>query len=154
MPAGRPSTFSEEKADEICERLINGESLRAICKDDHMPSAVTVFKWLDKHEGFANRYARAKEEQAEMFADEIAAIADETPELEPIRDAQGNIVEMRMHSAYVAYQKNRIDARKWVAAKLKPKKYGERIEHQVNAKVTHAQMTDEELEAIATASRG
>lgn len=119
--------YDEAIGDDICERLLLGESLRAICRSEDMPAASTVFKWLRDNPKFAEQYARAKEEQAEMFADEIASIADQTPELEPIRDNEGNIVEMRMHAAYVNYQKNRIDARKWVASKLKPKKYGDKI---------------------------
>lgn len=129
MTGRPPMPFSQDAADEICERIAEGESLRSICKTapEGFPRMSTVFKWLAQNETFARQYAHAREEQAETFADQISDIADETPELEPIKDAAGNIVEMRMHAAYVSHQKNRIDARKWIASKLKPKKYGDKL---------------------------
>lgn len=90
-----------------------------------MPSAPTFFKWLAANEGFAKQYARAREEQAEFFADEIKDIADEQPPT--IRDREGEAVGVRMDSAFVAWQRLRIDSRKWVASKLKPKTYGEKM---------------------------
>jgi hypothetical protein len=79
----------------------------------------TVYLWLMRHEAFSEAYARAREEQADTFADEISAIADEPPP----NDEKG-----RTDSGWVAWQRNRIDARKWVAAKLKPKRYGEKVD--------------------------
>jgi hypothetical protein len=125
---GRPTTYTHEIAAKILERIANGESLRTIIKDDDMPAQSTVYLWLFKHPEFSEQYARAREEQGETFADEMVAIADETPELEPVKDKDGNIIDMKMHSAYVAWQKNRIDTRKWIASKLKPKKYGDKID--------------------------
>jgi hypothetical protein len=72
------------------------------------------------------QYVRAREEQAESMADEIVAIADETPETAPVFDKDGNQLAIKLDSSYIQWQKNRIDARKWTASKLKPKKYGER----------------------------
>lgn len=123
------TTFTQEIADRICEDIADGLSLREICKKNDMPSRATVFKWLADIDGFSDQYARARDDQAEAYADEITQISDQTPELEPVKDADGNIVELKMNSAYVQWQKNRIDARKWVAAKLKPKKYGDKVEH-------------------------
>jgi hypothetical protein len=111
---GRPSSYTDEIADEICERLAEGESLRAICKSDGMPRMSSVFRWLadEANERFREQYARAREEQAEALADEIVTIADgETPNADSARD------------------RLRVDARKWVAAKLKPKKYGDKTLH-------------------------
>ena len=126
---GRPSIYSQDLADEICVRLSSGESLRSICRDDHMPAQSQVYVWLNAKKDFAEQYARAREEQADTHADEIIAIADEDPELNPIRDKDGNIIDLKIDSGYVAYQKQRIEARKWTAAKLRPKKYGERVTH-------------------------
>jgi hypothetical protein len=124
---GRPSIYSQQIAAEICTRIAQGESLRSICRDDAMPSMASVFLWLAQKPDFSEQYARAREEQAEVHADAIVAIADETPDVEEVRDREGNVLDLKMHSAYVQWQKNRIDARKWVAAKLKPKKYGDRV---------------------------
>lgn len=114
-PIGRPSVFSQELIDKICELIANGMSLRAVCSQEGMPSAVTVCKWLSENEEFSKQYARAREEQAVSFADEIIQIADS---VEP-------------DSAAVAKAKLQIDSRKWLAAKMAPKKYGDKVEQQI-----------------------
>ena len=86
-----------------------------------MPGHTTVYEWLLARPDFADRYARARDEQADTLADEIIAIADEPPA--EVVDDKGI---SRTDSGWVTWQKNRVDARKWVAAKLKPKKYGDR----------------------------
>jgi hypothetical protein len=84
---------------------------------------------MNARPSFLDQYVRAREEQAESMADEIVAIADETPETAPVFDKEGNQLSIKLDSAYIQWQKNRIDARKWTAAKLRPKKYGERVVH-------------------------
>lgn len=123
MPAGRPSEYSEEMAIDICSRLASGEPLVRICRDEHMPDVRTVYRWLVAHEAFSQMYARAREDQADTLADEIIEISDESKR-DKIIDADGN---ERMDSEYVARSRLRVDARKWVAAKLKPRKYGDKI---------------------------
>lgn len=123
---GRPTIFSQQLADIICIRIAEGESLREICRDDDMPERVTIYRWLQADPDFCNHYTRAREDQADTLADEIMAIADETPDLNPILDKHGALIEIQLHSAYLQWQKQRIDARKWTAMKLKPKKYGDR----------------------------
>jgi hypothetical protein len=121
---GRPTLYSLEIALEICDRIADGESLVKICSDAKMPKKTAVYEWLLRHAEFADIYARAREDQADTLADEIHAISDELPQ--QIVDDKG---KTRYDSAYVQWQKNRVDARKWVAAKLKPKKYSDRIAH-------------------------
>lgn len=135
--SGRPSTYSQEMADTICERIAMGESLRAICRDDGMPALSTVFRWLNVVEGFSDQYARAREEQAEAFADEIVAIADEA---EATVKHEGEDVKLSLDPTAVARNRLRVDARKWVASKLKPKKYGEKVQ----TENLHVEMTHEE----------
>lgn len=146
---GRPSSYTEELGLEICERLAHGEPLTKICKSDHMPYVSTVYRWLLKEKSFCDIYARAREDQADTMADEIAVIADETPDTEPVLDKEGNIIEMRLHSAYVQWQKNRVDARKWVASKLKPKKYGDRQilagDKEAPVEIKHSNILDETI---------
>jgi hypothetical protein len=61
------------------------------------------------------------------LADEIIAIADEQPEIIAVTDKRtGELIEHKLDGAFLQWQKNRIDARKWTAMKLKPKKYGDR----------------------------
>ena len=128
-PLGRPSIYSKDLADRICVRLALGESIRSICKDDDMPAQAQIYAWLNRHPDFQEQYTRAREEQAESHADEIVDIADETPALLEVRDKEGNIVDIKLDSAYIAWQKQRIDSRKWNASKQRPKKYGDRVTH-------------------------
>lgn len=127
--AGRPTNYTQHIALVICTRIAEGESLREIVRDEGMPDRSTVYDWLLRHPEFADQYARAREEQADTLADEIVAIADEPPEVVPVIDKRtGELIEHKLDSAYLQWQKNRIDARKWTAMKLKPRKYGERVE--------------------------
>lgn len=124
---GRPTDYCKEKADLICEKLSDGKSLKEICDPDDMPTRSTIYRWLGLHPEFSNMYDRAREEQAETLADEIIAIADESYDDQMI-DENGNI---RQNSEFIQRSRLRVDARKWVAAKLKPRKYGEakQIDH-------------------------
>src|SRR5690606_10358485 len=122
----RPTDYNDQIADVICERIADGESLRGICACEGMPSKATVFRWLGKHKGFPAQYARARDEQAESFADEMVAISDEreTKIVMAGEDEAGAVFD----ATAVARNRLRIDARKWVASKLKPKKYGDRMD--------------------------
>ena len=128
-PVGRPSIYSQDLVDEICRRLSLGEGLASICRDEGMPAQSQIYVWLNRHPDFQEAYVRAREEQAETHADQIVAIADETPETVPVYDKDGNQIDIKLDSAYIAWQKQRIDARKWNAAKQRPKKYGDRVTH-------------------------
>jgi len=92
-----------------------------------MPDRVTIYRWLLAQEDFRNHYTRAREDQADTYADEIIAIADEPPEVIAVTDKHGALIEHKLDGAYLQWQKNRIDARKWTAMKLKPKKYGDKV---------------------------
>ena len=125
---GAPSTFNQHIAEVICIRIAEGESLREIVKSEGMPDRTTVYDWLIRHPTFANQYTRAREEQADTLADEIIAIADEQPEIVAVVDKKtGELIEHKLDNAFLQWQKNRIDARKWTAMKLKPKKYGDKL---------------------------
>ena len=122
---GRPSRYTEETAHEICVRLGLGESLRRICLSDHMPSLATVMNWLTTKPDFLEQYTRAREIQAETQFDELTDIVDQPPELSYVTDKNGELVEVKFDSTYVAWMKLRVDTRKWTAARMAPKKYGE-----------------------------
>jgi len=124
-PTGRPTTFNQKTADLICMMLSEGMSLRQILKADTVgafPAQSTVYEWLIRFPLFAEQYARAREEQADTNADEILEIADEHPP--EYTDEKGRT---SLDITYIQWQKNRIEARKWTAAKLRPKKYGDRM---------------------------
>jgi hypothetical protein len=121
---GRPSSFSQETADAICQRISDGETLIAICKAEDMPGKSTVCRWLDENAAFQDQYARARTVQADHFAEEIVAIADE----EPIVRVNGEEKDVSLDGGFVARQRLRVDARKWFASKVAPKKYGDKID--------------------------
>ena len=99
-----------------------------------MPAQSAVYEWLLKHPDFAEKYTRAREEQADTLADEIIDIADEQPEVVAVIDKKtGALIEHKLDGAFLQWQKNRIEARKWTAMKLKPKKYGDKLELSGNA---------------------
>lgn len=130
---GRPSDYSLETATIICNRLADGESLRAICVDDDMPDKSTVFRWLIANDPFRDQYARAREAQAEHLVDEILEISDDGTNDWMARRSEaekGAGVESGwvLNGEHVQRSRLRIDARKWFASKVAPKKYGEKIE--------------------------
>lgn len=135
MPAGRPSDYGPDIAAWICGRLAEGEPLTKICRDERMPDVSTVYRWLTAHEAFREMYARAREDQADTLADEIQAIADE-PMLGEKTTIKANGDTEIVRGDMIEHRRLRVDARKWVAAKLKPRKYGERIEHEHGGNVT------------------
>lgn len=141
----RPSSYTQEVADEICKRLAGGETLILICKEEEMPSQSTVFRWAQNNAVFRENYARAREEQADYFAEEILKIADEDPAIVLQRQREGEETII-VDGAAIQHQRLRVDARKWFASKVAPKKYGDRQEIEHSGAVT--------LETLVTGSRG
>jgi hypothetical protein len=129
---GRHTEFNQDIADAICNALANGSSLRAVCRQEDMPVQSTVFKWLAEQELFSKQYACAREEQAETLADEIVSIADEASsplivDGVPLLKENGQPV-MVTDAVSVNHARLKMDARKWVASKLKPKKFGDKLD--------------------------
>lgn len=124
---GRPTDYCLETVFRICERLVEGESLRAICRDPEMPGIATVFRWLHAHETFREQYAHARECQADTFADELTEIADDGRN-DWMQANGGEDAGWKANGENVQRARLRVDTRKWIASKLKPKKYGDKIE--------------------------
>ncbi len=125
---GRPTKFTNELADNICEIIsTSSTSLRTLCKDESMPSANTIIRWLREKEDFRLQYARAKEDQADFLAEEIIEISDDaTNDFMTIQKGdQSYEVE---NKEWTSRSKLRVDARKWIASKLKSKKWGDKID--------------------------
>src|ERR1017187_584660 len=122
---GRPSDFTNEIVDAICERIADGESLRSICLSDDMPSKATVFRWLANDTAFQDLYARARETQADVLFDEVLDIAD-TPVIGITTKTTVLGIEVT-EADMLNHRRLQIDARKWMAGKMRPRKYGERI---------------------------
>lgn len=123
MVTGRPTEYSEAVCDEICTRLMEGESLKSITYDDHLPARSTIFLWLIKHKEFSDKYIRARSIQADTYADEIADIADDsTNDYMEKRLNNGDTVEVFNHEN-VKRSQLRIATRQWIAERNKPNKY-------------------------------
>lgn len=101
------SLFTQEIFDRICERIAEGESLRAICKTKDYPAKRTFLRWVANDEKLAAQYGEAQNMRAEHYFDEIIDIADKGSD--------------------PAKTRVQVDARKWVLARMNPKKYGDRI---------------------------
>ena len=150
MPAGRPTDYTPELTDIICERLASGESMRSISRDEGMPVMSTLFLWLRKHDEFSEQYAKAKEESADALVEDMLDIADNQVSQplivngEPV-EVDGKVIETRDGPA-VQHAKLRVDTRKWAASKLKPKKYGDRIETVHSGNIRLTDLTEEELD--------
>jgi len=124
----RPSEYTEEVGDLICDEIISGGALYKLCERDDFPGERTVYQWIDRYPEFAQKYARARELQQDREADKIVVIADEATD--------ANIARLQ------------IDARKWRASKLAPKKYGEKLD--MNVAGTIQTMPEEAIDARIT----
>ena len=107
---GRPKAITDQIADEICRRIMDGESMRSICSDSDMPDRATVHRKMASDPDFATKCARAREVQADTLFDDIQDVAD-TGNPEDVQRA-----------------KLRVSTMQWRAAKLAPKKYGEKLD--------------------------
>jgi hypothetical protein len=119
---GRPTKFSQELADKICERVVEGKSLIKISKELNFNIA-SFFRWLREEKDFCDKYTRAKVEQADTLIEEILDIADCT-KFDKTIDENGKIITDHEH---ITRSRLRVDTRKWIAGKMRPKKYGEKL---------------------------
>lgn len=115
MAGGRPTDYTEDLGDIICENIARGISLVKTCDgSDDMPNPRTVYRWLRTNEEFCQNYTRAQEDKADFLADDVLDVADD-PDIEP------------------ADKRIRVDARKWAASKLRPKKYGDKVQQDITS---------------------
>jgi hypothetical protein len=125
----RPKSIKADIAAQICGRLAGGESLRSICSDEGMPDKSTVFRALADDTAFRDQYARAREAQADAIFDEILDIADDgSNDWMERHDDQGGNIGWKENGEAIGRSRLRIDARKWMAGKLRPKVYGEKLD--------------------------
>lgn len=125
---GRPTTYSEAKAKEICHRVAGGETLTSISKDLGMPDRGTVWQWTLQNPSFADAYGRARLAYADSIADEIVEISDTDEDYQRA--------------------KNRIDARKWAAKVTNPQRYGDRLDLNVTERPNLADIRSRSLENL------
>lgn len=108
MTAGRPTIYTEELAYKILNRIREGESVRSIARDESMPAQSTIFDWALNHETFSVQYDKAKDVGMEVRAEEIEEIAETMEDLQ-----RAKLVT---------------DVKKWNMSKLKPKRFGDKMD--------------------------
>jgi hypothetical protein len=116
----RPSSYNDDIATNILEQVADGLSMRTICESEDMPCARTVYRWLLDNDAFRQRYARAKDMQAEGMFEKITEIVQKVED--------GTIDPQQARVA--------IDAIKWQAGKLKPSKYSDKIQIDQDTNIT------------------
>ena len=131
------SIRTPELENEILDRIAKGQSLVSICKQDGFPNPSTFFDWLLKDENLANKYTRAREVQADLLAEETIDISDNgTNDWMESNDPKNKGYEV--NGEHIQRSRLRVDARKWFASKVAPKKYGERTAVEHSGNVTHS----------------
>lgn len=118
---GRPSKYTPELAKEICERLSDGEPLRQICRDDHMPAWQKIYEWMQKDDELSGAIARAREVGQDAIAEDILQEINQEPER--ILSEGGG----RIDAGYVQLIKARADIKLKLLAKWNPKRYGDSV---------------------------
>jgi transposase-like protein len=108
----------------VLQAIELGASVRAATRSADTVNASTFHEWVAADEEFAKQYARAAERRAEAIFEDILNIADENHK-DVYTDAEG--IE-RVDNDVVQRARLRVDARKWVLAKMQPKKYGDKLD--------------------------
>lgn len=120
---GRPTEYTEEKADYIAGKISEGITLADICREDSMPHRTTVYYWMEKNEAFSLRIARARVAGFDAIADECLAIADDTTH-DTIKTEKGAIPD----TEWIQRSKLRVETRLKLLAKWDPKRYGDKLD--------------------------
>ena len=151
-PGRKPIKCTEEITSEICARITKGETMKAICLDEHLPSDDTIYEWLAVNPTFAGAYARARKASMERFSHEMVEIADDGRNDYVDRvDKAGNI-ERVVDPEVVQRSKLRVDTRKWLMSKLAAATYGDKLAVDVSGTLEVAALSDAELERRTLAS--
>ena len=126
---GRPTIYTKEKADEICSFVARGMPMRRICEIEGMPVIASVFSWLREYPEFLEQYALAKEEATFAMHETLDDIGDMA--IDAIRNED---VDPKSSNALVSAYKLKADNLRWTMSKLRPKRYGDKIDHTTNGK--------------------
>lgn len=145
---GRPTKYTKQIADEICERISLGETLVDICKSPHIPNQVTVIRWTYARPEFCKAYARARLQQQHSWADQILAIADDESR-DYYFDAKG---ERHSDNTSVNRDRLRSDNRKWLMARLAANVYGDKVTNEHTGAnggpIQYSQLVDKPTETV------
>lgn len=125
----KPSiVYSDKLLAVILDRVSSGESLCSVCDADDMPSRKSFFQWVKDNPEIQAQYEFAIQMRADKFAEDIIQISDDGTR-DTYTDENGN---ERTNQEVIARSRLRVDARKWLAGKMAPKKYGDKLDVEAN----------------------
>ena len=123
---GRPQTKPDQKImDALIEHVSEGNTIRAFCEEEGMPSFKTIYNWRSKDEEFATRLARAREIGADAISEEVLKIADTEPEFAEQWSETGG--SKRRDAAFIQWKKLQIETRLNLLKVWFPQKFGAHI---------------------------
>lgn len=157
---GRPTTFTPELGDSICQHLAEGRTLRKIADMDEMPVVSTILLWVVKgfrgeeaYKAFSEQYSLAREAQSEMFMDEVVEIADD--DSEDYRElGEGDESRSVVNHEHISRSKVRIETRFKVAEKFAAKRYGPRADTNVNVNVNGLPLPEQDKAMLDEYTKG
>ncbi len=131
--------YTDELADAILAELATSSAgLNSICAREDFPHPATVYRWVLDRPGFCEKYTRAKEHQTTVLEEEILQIADNT-QLGEVVTLKADGTEERKMADMLEHRKLKIESRKWLMGKLRPKKYGDRQAIEVSGELALAE---------------
>lgn len=132
----RPCEYDPAIFGELMERLAAGETLKAICEsEDKFPSRATVLRWVVGNVGNCSEaYTRAREEGIHAMIDETIEISDDTSRDTVTKTGRDGEEYEEANTEWIQRSRLRVDTRKWLASKIVPKIYGERIQQELSGK--------------------
>lgn len=132
---GSPSTYTKEIGEEICQKISVSEyGLKRLCKENpHWPCKQTIFEWRIKIKEFGDLYAKAKQDQIETLIDDCLDIADDTSQDTIVSVDSEGVEREKCNTEWINRSRLRIDTRKFLAQKLAPKLYGDKVSERDNA---------------------
>lgn len=146
LPKGRPTDYSDELADVICERMVTGKSIRKISEMEDMPCEDTIYTWLAKHSYFSEKYRVAAEHRTNRFMEECVDLSDNMPDgimfigldgrlyerievlqLTVRERAEAGLSPIGLTVELIGKRKLQIETRMKASAQMNPRKYGPRM---------------------------
>lgn len=118
--------FNQKQFDSIIKHIEEGNSLRSALKQPGTPSSKTFYEWIDDDDELRKRYARASEKRADAIFEDIIDIADDTSKDVDEIDIGDGVIATKVNHENIQRSKLRVDARKWMLAKMNPKKYSDK----------------------------
>jgi hypothetical protein len=152
-PGGRPTDYSDKLVEHLCEKISSGMSVRRICEKEDMPSEDTFYKWLAKYPKFSEKYTQAVRHRTDKYLEECVDLADTMPDgvaflgtdgrlyerdevmaLQVRERAELGLVAIALTPELINKRKLQIETRMKAAARMHPRKYGDKVQTEVTGK--------------------